>query len=76
MARRFAESVTVVPDHEALSAGRFLLERLKVLTEPAASCTLAAAERLRDRFSAEQHVVLILCGGNMALEDLARAPAA
>src|SRR6266404_3265164 len=72
MATELLESVTVVPDREALAAMRFILERLKVLSEPAASCTLAAADRLRDRFSAERHVVLVLCGGNMAVEDLAR----
>jgi threonine dehydratase len=68
MAQRYLESVTVVPDVEALEAMRFILERLKVLAEPAASCTLAAAERLRGRFSGESHVVLLLCGGNAALD--------
>jgi len=68
------EGVTIVSDDEALSALRLLLERLKVLTEPAASCTLAAAERLKDQFSPERHVVLLLCGGNMPIEDLARLP--
>ncbi len=72
IAKQLLESVTVVSDREALAAVRFLLERLKVLTEPAASCTLAAAERLAGHFSAEQHVVLVLCGGNMAVDDLAR----
>ena len=74
MAQRLLESVTVVTDRQALAALRFLLERLKVLTEPAASCTLAAAERLRGHFSAEQQVVLVLCGGNQAISDLARLP--
>ena len=41
-----------------------LLERLKVLAEPAASCTLAAAEKLQQQFSPDRHVVLVLCGGN------------
>jgi len=67
-AQQYLESVTVVTDGEALDALRLILERLKVLTEPAASCTLAAAERLRSDLGA--HVVLILCGGNLALEDL------
>src|SRR5579871_4634549 len=49
LAQRFLENVTVVPDNEAVESLLFLLERLKVLTEPAASCTLAAADRLRDR---------------------------
>ncbi|MGH9476764.1 MAG: threonine/serine dehydratase [Terriglobales bacterium] len=64
------DSVTVVSDAEALAAGQFLLERAKVLTEPAASCTLAAARRLREQFTPASHVVLILCGGNLALSDL------
>jgi len=76
MAQSLLENVTVVSDAEALAAARFLLERLKVLTEPAASCTLAAAERLKDQFSKERHVVLVLCGGNMPFEDLARLPGA
>jgi len=76
MAQTLLESVTVVSDAEALTALRFLLERLKVLTEPAASCTLAAADRLKDQFSKERHVVLLLCGGNMPFEDLARLPGA
>lgn len=74
LAKRYVESVTVVSDREAASALMFLLERLKVLTEPAASCTLAAADRLRDNFGPERHVVLVLCGGNIAMEDLAKLP--
>jgi threonine dehydratase len=60
----------VVPDSEAVNALRFLLERAKVLTEPAASCTLAAADRLRNRFTPDSRVVLVLCGGNTGLDDL------
>jgi threonine dehydratase len=46
--QRYVESVTVVSDAEAIAALRLLLERTKMLVEPAGSCTLAAAERLRD----------------------------
>lgn len=72
LAQCHLEGVTVVPDHEAVRALKFLLERAKVLTEPAASCTLAAAERLRDHFGRDHHVVLVLCGGNVSVEDLCR----
>jgi len=65
LAQRYLERVTVVSDASALEAQRFLLERVKVLTEPASSCTLAAAHRLRGEFGS--HVVLILCGGNAAI---------
>lgn len=48
----------------------FLLDRVKVLTESAASCTVAAAEELRGNFSPSSNVLLILCGGNMSIGDL------
>jgi threonine dehydratase len=76
MAKDLLESVTVVPDREAIAALKLILERLKVLTEPAASCTLAAADHLRDHFSSQRHVVLVFCGGNMSVEDLARLTSA
>lgn len=66
------ESVTVVSDAEAVEAMAFILERLKVITEPAAACTLAAALRLKEHFSPESRVVLILCGGNTGADDLCR----
>jgi threonine dehydratase len=70
LAQKHLESVTVVPDAEAVEALRFILERLKILTEPAASCTLAAAKRLKNQFTHDSHVVLIFCGGNLSLNDL------
>lgn len=68
LVQKYLESVTVVPDVEAVAALELLLERAKVLTEPAASCTLAAAERLRGNFTEKSEVVLVLCGGNTTLE--------
>jgi len=70
LVKEYLESVTVVPDQEAIKALVFIAERLKVLTEPAASCTLAAAERLRDNFSPTSNVVLVFCGGNQSIADL------
>jgi len=75
LAQHYLESVTLVPDQEAISALQFLLERLKVLAEPSASCTLAAADRLRDKFTPDRHVVLVLSGGNFAVGDLAKLQA-
>ena len=70
LARKYLSGVTVVDDSEAVKEMFFLLDNAKVLTEPATSCTLAAAERLRENFTPESHVVLILCGGNIGLDDL------
>ncbi|HWC19440.1 MAG TPA: pyridoxal-phosphate dependent enzyme, partial [Terriglobales bacterium] len=70
LAREHLASMTVVPDQEAVQALKILLERAKVLCEPAASCTLAAAGRMKEHFRTDSHVVLILCGGNLGLDDL------
>lgn len=70
LAQKYLESVTVVTDAEAVEAMVFILERLKVITEPAASCTLAAALRLKDNFGPDSKVVLVLCGGNTGVKDL------
>ena len=73
MAQQYLESVTVVSNKDALDSARLLLDRLKVLAEPAASCTLAAAGRLQGQFSPGKHVILLLSGGNVGLDVLASA---
>lgn len=75
MAKQHLAGITVVSDAEAMQALELLLERVKVLTEPAASCTLAAALRMK-HFRPESHVALILCGGNLATQDLCEYHAA
>jgi len=70
MAKEHLASITVVSDKEAMDALRLLLERVKLLTEPAASCTLAAAMRMKDKLLPDSHVALILCGGNLGVDDL------
>ena len=70
IARRHGHRHVVVPDREAYLALRQLMERAKVITELAASCTLAAALQLADTFSPEDHVALVLCGGNLSLDTL------
>jgi len=72
IAQENLEDVLVVSDDEAEQALKFILERLKILTEPAASCTLTAALRLKDRFNKDNNVVLVFCGGNLSVADLCR----
>ncbi len=73
-ALRIAESYLTehltVTDLEAIESQQFLLERAKVLTELAASCTLAAAKNVSHRFHEADHVVLLLCGGNESLVNM------
>ena len=72
IAKEDLEDVVVISDEEAVTELKFILERLKVLTEPAASCTLAAAKRLIDQFIKNSNLVLIFCGGNLSVADLCR----
>ena len=60
----------VVTDASAYAAAVLLLERAKVLAELAAACTLAAFEGVAERFGPSDHVVLVLCGGNVSVADL------
>jgi len=70
MVQDLFESVTVVTDAEAVEALRFIAERLKVLPEPASSCNLAAADKLRSNFNDSSKVAIVLCGGNVSLADV------
>jgi threonine dehydratase len=69
---RLVDDLIVVEDDETLAALTFLLERTKTLVEPAAACCLAAARRQKDEISPDDQVVLLMCGGNVSLDDLAR----
>jgi threonine dehydratase len=70
IAQKNLEDVLVVSDDEAIEALKFILERLKILTEPAASCTLSAALRLKETLKKDNNLVLVFCGGNFSVEDL------
>ena len=68
--KRLVEEVVVVEDGETVKALFHILERTKQLVEPAAACCLIAAERQRALFKPSEKIVLLLCGGNVAGEDL------
>ncbi len=70
LAQEHLASYITVSDQEAIAAQQYLLERAKVLTELAASCTLPAAQKVKAHFSQDDHVVLLLCGGNESLENM------
>jgi threonine dehydratase len=70
IAEQHLAGLITVSDREAIEAQQFLLERAKVLTELAASCTLAAARRAGERFQEDDHIVLLLCGGNESLANM------
>lgn len=68
--QQLVDEVIVVEDHEAFAALKFILERTKYLTEPAAACCLAAARRQRSALRSDESIVILLCGGNASLADL------
>jgi threonine dehydratase len=70
--RTGVEDVLVVPDAEAVEAIEVLAARAKLVTEPAAACTWAAALRLRERLPPDARVALVICGGNVSLDDIDR----
>lgn len=70
LAQEHLAGYITVSDREAIAAQQVLLERAKVLTELAASCTLPAAQKVKGHFNQDDHVVLLLCGGNESLENM------
>ena len=71
---RYLAEHLIVTDLEAIVSQQFLLERAKVLTELAASCTLSATQKVSHRFDKADHVVLLLCGGNESLANMITYP--
>lgn len=71
LARRYVEEVLVVPDRDAVRDLLWLLDSCSVLAEPAAACTISAARLLRERLGPDRHVVIILCGASITLDELA-----
>jgi len=70
IAQEHLEGLLIVSDKQAIDAQQLILERTKVLPELAASCTLAAAETIKDRFGPDDHLVLLMCGGNESVASL------
>ena len=70
--KQFVERVIVVDDGRSSNDLAWLLQTEKVLCEPAAACVLTAAQTICDTLPADAVIGLVLCGSNVALEDLDR----
>lgn len=70
-ARRFLEEIVVVSDAEAVREIVWVLQNGRVLLEPAAACVVAAALARKETFKPGERVALVLCGSNVALDDIA-----
>jgi threonine dehydratase len=69
--RDLVEEVVLVSDTESVRSIEVLAEVAKIITEPAAACTWAAALHIRDRLPSDARVALVLCGGNASFDDIA-----
>jgi threonine dehydratase len=68
----YARGVVTVSDEEIVGAMRLLLERTKLLTEPAGAAGLAAVLAGRIPRAGEAPVAVVLSGGNVDLGTLGR----
>jgi threonine dehydratase len=71
-ARQFLEGIVTVPDAEAVRELVWVLQHGRVLLEPAAACVVAAALARKELFQPGERVCLVLCGSNVALDDITR----
>ncbi len=60
--------VALVSDDDAIDTLLQLLAEEKLLVEPAASCSLAALVNKKIKTTGNETVVVVLCGGNIALD--------
>jgi len=72
ISKQYIAQHILVSDREAFEAQKVLMERAKVFAELAAASTLAAATKLQSNFKPDGHLVLIICGGNVAVNDLVK----
>lgn len=68
--RRYVEDVVLVSDAEIQEAMAFILERTKLLAEPAGAAAVAALLAGRIPLAEGGPVVAVLSGGNVDLERL------
>jgi threonine dehydratase len=71
--QRYVDDLVLVDDSEIRAAMKLLLERCKVLAEPAGAAATAAllAGKVPARGGSKGATVCIVSGGNIALETLA-----
>ena len=71
LCREHLEDLILVSDLDMIAAQRRLMEGEKVFAELAAASTLAAADRIKGRLGSDAQLVLLICGGNDSLAEVA-----
>jgi Threonine dehydratase len=64
----YIDEVVTIEDAELAPAMRYLLDRLKIVTEPSGAITLAALQS--GRVAPRGHTVAVLSGGNIEWDGL------
>jgi len=67
---RHVYDLVTVSDDSTMQALREILETEKLLTEPAAACSVAALIEGKIAVEADQNIVVVLCGANIGLDKL------
>lgn len=63
--QKFVDEIILVSDEEILDAMRFLIEKVKIVTEPAGAAGFAALLAGKIHTSKEDQIVCVLSGGNV-----------
>ena len=71
LCRERLEDLILVSDLEMIAAQRSFIEQEGIMPELAAASTLAAADKIRERLSPSDRLVLLICGCNDSPEEVA-----
>ncbi len=72
MVQKYVDEVLLISDEEIVQAMALILERLKVVAEPAAAAALAPLLSGTLKLPEDSEVVCVLCGGNVDRATLAK----
>ena len=72
LCRQHLEDLILVSDLDLIAAQQTFIEHEGIAPELAAASTLAAADKIRNRLSPSDNLVLLICGCNDSPEDVAR----
>jgi threonine dehydratase len=64
------KEILLVDDEPVIADVSWLLQKEKLLCEPAASCVLTAAETVAPSLPDDSVIGLVLCGSNLSVDDL------
>lgn len=72
LCRQHLEDLILVSDRELIAAQQYFIKHEGIAPELAAASTLAAADKIKNRLSPDDHLVLLICGCNDSPAEIAR----